>query len=515
MRRTRWGLVCSFLVALLIAQPLVAMAAPPRSMASDLIVANTADTNTNSGTGCTTAANNCTLRDAIAVANADPGSTITFDPGVFPPSGSTTITLTSGTSLVITADMTINGPGTGLTIDGGCTVGGDDQCTSDGVTVFSIQRPAPTTLVSVSMSFLTILHGNAQGASGGGIDNDGNNLSVIVCNFQSNRAISVSGNGDGGGAIRSRRIGEDTTTLTVVNTIFQNNVSTGAGTSGGAILNEGGTLIVSGSNFLDNAATTDSPPFNPQGGAIANIGDTAIAQAQAFFTSNTASNTGGAIFNSGTMTLSNSIVRDNSASSGGGITNTHTMTIINTTMSGNMMTTGQSTLLNNTATLTVINSTISGNHTDSTGTAGVDSAGGGATLINTIVAGNTTGNSAVPDVVGAFNSNSKNNLIGNGSGITSGISNGTHGNIVGTSGSPVDPRFGPLGEMARQTIRCFQAAPRLMPVTTPLALPPRPTVLIGSISAASFARKEHTATSVRSSRKASPSLPPAATTNWQ
>ena len=65
----------------------------------------TVTNNNNSGPG--------SLRQAIADANS--GDTITFDPGILPG----TITLTSGSYLIVDKDLTIDGPGASdLAIDG-------------------------------------------------------------------------------------------------------------------------------------------------------------------------------------------------------------------------------------------------------------------------------------------------------------------------------------------------------------------------------------------------------------
>jgi hypothetical protein len=69
--------------------------------------------------------------------------------------------------------------------------------------------------------------------------------------------------------------------------------------------------------------------------------------------------------------------------------------------------------------------------------------GGQFSVRNSIVAQNLADFSgAGPDVSGVFTSQGH-NLIGNGSG-GNGFTNGTNGDIVGTSANPIDPRLGPL-----------------------------------------------------------------------
>lgn len=83
---------------------------------------------------------------------------------------------------------------------------------------------------------------------------------------------------------------------------------------GGIASDVGGTLIVSGSNFSNNSASTGD------GGAIITASTTALTQTT--FTANSAGNQGGAIWNGfgrtltaqATVTLTNTIVADNAAS---------------------------------------------------------------------------------------------------------------------------------------------------------------------------------------------------------
>jgi hypothetical protein len=101
---------------------------------------------------------------------------------------------------------------------------------------------------------------------------------------------------------------------------------------------------------------------------------------------------GGGIVNSGTLTLTNSIVSGNTAGLGGGIFNLHGMaTVVNSTVSGNTADGGCG--IHNFGTLTVTNSTVSGNSRASSGRCsaicggGIFSAGM-LTLTNSTVSGN-------------------------------------------------------------------------------------------------------------------------------
>ena len=116
---------------------------------------------------------------------------------------------------------------------------------------------------------------------------------------------------------------------------------------------------------------------------------------------------GGAILNAGTLTVTNSTFNNNSGVVGGAIDN----------ISG--------------ATATLINCTISGNQaTSGSGSGGGVANAGTLTLLNTLIAQNTSAGTN-PDVVGAFTS-SGHNLIGNATGST-GLTDGMNGDQVGSA----------------------------------------------------------------------------------
>ena len=145
---------------------------------------------------------------------------------------------------------------------------------------------------------------------------------------------------------------------------------------------------------------------------------------------------GGGIYNTGTVTLTSCEIVGNSATYGGGVANSSeaTLSVMNSTVAGNSATDGGG-IENFRGTLTVTNSTIAGNSADHGG--GIDNDSGTLTINNTIVAKNTSSdvyNSSSGTVSGS------NNLIGNGTGQTA-LVNGVSGNIVGTAGSPIDPKF--------------------------------------------------------------------------
>jgi hypothetical protein len=110
------------------------------------------------------------------------------------------------------------------------------------------------------------------------------------------------------------------------------------------------------------------------------------------------------VFNSGTLTITNSTISGNTSTyggpnyGGGGVKNTGTLTITNSTITGNFAEDGAGGGVANTGTLTVTNSTISGNATFGYGGSGVFNGssphlpGGTLTLTNSTISGNGVAN---------------------------------------------------------------------------------------------------------------------------
>ncbi|MCL4880380.1 MAG: hypothetical protein KJ064_27250 [Anaerolineae bacterium] len=149
--------------------------------------------------------------------------------------------------------------------------------------------------------------------------------------------------------------------LTITDSTFENNQAD----YGGAIDNDtDGTLSISGSTFTSNTAALD-------GGAIHNDGGT-LTVTDSTFTSNTASRYGGALDNLGSATISSSTFSGNSAAwSGGAIRNTNTLTITDSVFSGNSATSSYGSLyLTSSSTTTAHNSCFSGNSATSVGFTG-------------------------------------------------------------------------------------------------------------------------------------------------
>jgi hypothetical protein len=186
-----------------------------RTLPSTLLVTNLHD----SGTG--------SLREAVQAADASPGSTIAFTSGLHG-----TIALTSG-ELDITSSVTINGPGANrLSVSG-----------NNASRVVEIAAG-----LNVSIVGLTISHGSAPD-QGGGILNDGSNLTLSRDDLTKNLVFESATDGARGGAVLS--LGG---TLTIANCQITGNQALGAdGSSAFGDANGGGIYIQAGSATLCNS----------------------------------------------------------------------------------------------------------------------------------------------------------------------------------------------------------------------------------------------------------------------
>ena len=222
------------------------------------------------------------LRAAIAQAN--PGDTITFLPGV-----TGTIALTGG-AITLAQNVTLGGPGAAnLTISGG-----------NNSQIFVVNAG-----VTAAISGLTLTRG--KGVEGGAIASiAGATLSVSNCTFTANTAQY-------GGAI-----GSESANTTVANSTFTGNTAIGPTSSdlpyGGAIYSDN-DITITGSTFTANVSGGGAAAVN-YGGAIVEDGfsTTGLTLSNSQFTSNKAgvpangdvSGVGGAIYDDSgdTMTLS-------------------------------------------------------------------------------------------------------------------------------------------------------------------------------------------------------------------
>ena len=257
-----------------------------------------------------------TLRNAIAQANADPGATIVFGPGV---SG---VIALQGAELEIAASMTIVGPGAGVVqVDGG----GDFR-------VFTILLPS----AQVGISNLAVQNGSADtdpnlvtNGAGGGIYNGGA-LTLTGCTLSGN-AASFGGGIYNGGAL----------TLTGC-TVSGNAAAEGAG---GGIYSTG-MVTLTGCTLSDNSAFYAGGVYNGSTGTATNC---TVSSNSAAASIDGNSGSGAGLYNDGALTLTGCVISGNTAyggtadnggsgGSGGGLYSDGTLTLTGCTVSGNTAT---------------------------------------------------------------------------------------------------------------------------------------------------------------------------------
>ena len=121
---------------------------------------------------------------------------------------------------------------------------------------------------------------------------------------------------------------------------------------------------------INNLTVAYGNAIGGSGGGIYNTGTVTITNST--FSGNSAGTSGGGIFNFGTLTINNSTFSGNSTStSGGGIYNTGTLTITNSSFSYNSANYGGGIINNNTGFLYIFNSTFSDNSADTDGGGGI------------------------------------------------------------------------------------------------------------------------------------------------
>ena len=289
-----------------------------------------------------------------------------------------------------------------------------------GNTGVSLQGPGATALAIVgdgqSDAILTVAPGGAAVVTGLTLDGNAHLNSGIAVgsgaslNFQDATVQNASTNGNGGG------ISITGGSVTVTRGRFLADVA--ASGDGGGIANVGGSLSVTQSTFDSGFAADvgggiyDAPGSTGGGGTLTVVAST--------FSNNITEGYGGGlgVFHGGQATVEDSTFSGNLSGVGGGIA----------VLSGGP------------SNLDLISSTVANN------TAGPPLAGGGlyvqvtttATVRDTIIAKNSGG-----DVYGAVDPTSDHNLIGDGTSLT-GLTNGTNGNQVGTTASPINPELLPL-----------------------------------------------------------------------
>lgn len=349
----------------------------------------------------------CTPAAIQAAATA--GGKLVFNCGTAP----LTITLTS--VITFKKETVIDGGGT-VTLSG-----------NDTNRIFYLDSGYDTPTPRLTVQRLTFVHGKspatgedtAQG--GGAIYRDGDSLTVIDSSFSNNHGPTT-GQDVAGGAIYAFGGGD----TIIVGSVFSSN----SASDGGAVGSLNGELTLIDSTFTNNAATGNggNPGNGGCGGAIYQDGghekssvcgvtiahNTAGAIAGGYFrvsNDNSGSfamdrttvddnkvtptgdgNAGGLYLQGLALTITASTVSRNQAFYNGGMwINTCTATITNTTIAENTAfgSNGGGLWLGGSPTGTMKNCTIANNHSTAANQIAGAIFGGGLTLVNTIIAGNT------------------------------------------------------------------------------------------------------------------------------
>ncbi len=238
--------------------------------------------------------------------------------------------------------------------------------------------------------------------------------------------------------------------------------------AGALIIDGSGTgrvfIISGGANVTlqDMTIQNGSALSGGSGGGMENQSGT-VTLSRVIVRDNTAQAAGGGISNAGTMTISQSSIISNTASGsthlGGGIANQASgkLVVLNSTVSGNrasnngggIASLGGMVSLNN---VTIANNTAKNDPGTSGHGGGAFTSGGTFTVLNSIIAGNIdpSATNQQPDCSGAFTSGGY-NLIGNDAGCT-GFVSGISGNRVGKSFDPLDARLGALQDNGDGTL---------------------------------------------------------------
>ncbi len=223
----------------------------------------------------------------------------------------------------------------------------------------------------------------------------------------------------------------------------------GAGAQGGGIAALSGTLTLTNSRIRNNTGFS--------GGGISVEASAMLTLTNSRVEGNTADSLGGGgiyIPSTATALINNSVVSGNTApngGNGGGILNSGTLTLVNSTFSGNSAAASGGGI-HSTGTTSLFNVTIANNTADSNGDnvgdgGGIRLSGGTVNFRNTIIGDNFDNSSPAsqrPDCFGTLTGQGY-NLIQNTTGCT--IGGSATGNVTGVS-----PNLGPLQNNGGQTL---------------------------------------------------------------
>jgi fibronectin-binding autotransporter adhesin len=309
-------------------------------------------------------------------------------PGVFSPSGGGILALESDLSISNSEvrGNTSSGPagGTGIfgttpsgkiTISGTTIADNEAQGAGGGILVQSGSN------VEIRESTVS---GNTGRVNGGGILNYGATVTVVDSLIEANTSLETPGIAGANGAGITVAIGAH---LELSGTTIRNNT---APYGAGLIVFDTSTATVTGSTLSGNTSTTGD--FFGGGGAIYNEGSLSIHDTAII--GNSAVSRGGGIFNVtiagriGNLTITSTVVDDNTARFGGGIHNDATLTFTDGSLSGNSAATGGGLFNTERGTLTLSSSVVSNNAAIGSWGGGVFNAGGVATIRSSTIRNN-------------------------------------------------------------------------------------------------------------------------------
>jgi hypothetical protein len=388
------------------------------------------------------------------------------------PEGNLTIQNTSGGAVMVDGNQLsrvfdIN-PGTtnndathftdtfiGFTITGGRAL---DPMNPDGATSSGggIRDQGNQSLTLTNM----VVTNNSATADGGGISVE--NLETTPWTLAiNNSTVSNNQAGDAGGGVETDGSGK----VVIISSVISGNtcVNQGAGIWLDAIGNDSAILTITGSLVSANTA------LNGPTGGIGNAGNNTFVAADGTVTQ-------------GAVTILDCTIANNFSGIGGGgaggggfgdQNGLGTLVVLNSTFAGNS-TYGDGGGIFEGGSTTINDSTITGNTAalDGGGVYVVLSNGPAFTLNNTIVAGNFANNGGTnfqgfdPDILGTVTSGSG-NFIGIGGPNTSGVTDGTNGNRVGTMLAPLNPDLGPLQNNGGPTVGGLNFT-QVLPTEAPL-----------------------------------------------
>jgi hypothetical protein len=322
----------------------------------------------------TPGADGISLREAISAANANSDEdTITFSV-----TGTIQLTSSGDGHLTISRNLIIQGPGAELLTIRASDDGNNDL---DGFRIFNVNGSGT---LNVTISGLTLTNGDQEEV---GDNNDSFGGAILNAeNLTINNSVITGNNAVHGGAIHNSG------TLTINDSVLSGNT----GQDGGAIFNQG-VVNLDGATIQNNQAGNSGGGILNYGGTLT-IVDSIITGNNADFDDSEGSGKGGGIASynsSASISISGSTISGNSGPYyGGGIYQAGgTLNITGTTITGNTTNhRGGGIFLNSSSTTnSITNSTISDNHataSDGRG-AGLFKQGGGITITNSVVSGNT------------------------------------------------------------------------------------------------------------------------------